>query len=528
MIGTSLPFDFLTGQNNIYGNADSFLEELKKHGVASVEIRSVRAKADPKDVLKAANLLISHGFAITIHSSVKSEETAVNDIFRPLSEVFAILKQPELTVTIHPINGDNAAMLTSLSDYIRVNNLPVRIALENNRLMPDKSRGDCVAFATDIVSRVDRDEIGICFDMGHFCWYTDGETVPPREFAKKVIHTHIHALSDGKTHFPLDCALPLKEYISSLPHSYYGVYNIELDPLRFIDSREPKDALVKSVDILSSALPFYTGIYDKIRTGFTENMKKSFDAVEKAETDTFALVQSTSYLLRYAGVKFAMDFALRDALFLTDAGKHIPSLFSGYSFHILTHNHSDHFDYNTVVLMKDLPIKWILPHFMTEQALRYGIPKENIIVAEAGKEIQIENIRILPFESRHYRPGTNNGVDELGYCISSEDSPTMLFPGDIRDYSTEGLPEVPDPDWLFAHIWLSDSNEYLDVCREYAEQQAAYISSFRPKNVVFSHLYESGRKDHQMWKKEHAELVAEGINDIPYFIPEPGTPVKLK
>ena len=81
-------------------------------------------------------------------------------------------------------------MLNTLSDYIYQNKYPIKIALENNRKMPDNSIGDSMAFVTEIVTQVNRKNIGICFDMGHYAWYTANHTdtpnlIPPKEFLSK-------------------------------------------------------------------------------------------------------------------------------------------------------------------------------------------------------------------------------------------------------------------------------------------------------------------------------------------------------
>ena len=111
--------------------------------------------------------LWNNGFEITVHGSVGSVFSAVDDLFVPLGKVLHDLRQKSLNITVHPIPCDNVKMLVALSDYITDKNLPVTISLENNRLMPDKSEWDSAAMVLDIVKRINRANIGICFDMGH-------------------------------------------------------------------------------------------------------------------------------------------------------------------------------------------------------------------------------------------------------------------------------------------------------------------------------------------------------------------------
>ena len=131
----------------------------------------MRSYHPPEDVLRAAELLWSYGFSITVHAEMKSEASAVGDVFTPLSLLLNSLKQKTLNVTVHPIDGDNATVLNRLADHVEENEYPVMIALENNRLLPDKTDGDSAALVYEAVSRADRKCIGICFDFGHYMYY---------------------------------------------------------------------------------------------------------------------------------------------------------------------------------------------------------------------------------------------------------------------------------------------------------------------------------------------------------------------
>ena len=167
MIGLSLPYSWLLGDGRM-APPDILLPLLKKRGARSVEIRTVPACADSDKVLLAANILWDHGFNITVHGSVGSAEEAIDQVLSPLAQLLANMRQRELVVTIHPIRGDNVRMLLNLSDYINENGLPVKIALENERKMPDKTDGDSLSLVLDAVKKVNRksktlDEIETAF-----------------------------------------------------------------------------------------------------------------------------------------------------------------------------------------------------------------------------------------------------------------------------------------------------------------------------------------------------------------------------
>jgi sugar phosphate isomerase/epimerase len=260
MLGMSLSYKNLLLPEDEALKPDSLLPKLWDRGVRSVELRAV-APSEPSDnVLKVASLLWDYGFRVTVHGKCRSAESAVSDVFAPLEGMLAHMRQPELTVTVHPIVGDNAEMLVRLSDYITEHRYPVRIALENNRKMPDKTDGNSLALVLDAVERADRENVGICFDMGHFAWYaanfTDSpRTLPPQSFLSRVIHTHIHEYADGTTHFPLEVwREPISLYINALGREYQGIYNVELEPQRFAHRMSAVEGYLLSADTLSDSV----------------------------------------------------------------------------------------------------------------------------------------------------------------------------------------------------------------------------------------------------------------------------------
>lgn len=261
MTGISIPF------NGIYDEEamEEFLPALRQAkdlGAESIEIRNVRPEYDPKEVAKAVDYFTDLGFQISVHGAMMSPETAVEDVFAPLSEILPGLKQKSLNITVHPFDGDNTAALTRLSDHIIKNRLPVTIALENNRLMPDGSQGDCAEYILDAVKKTDRPNVGICFDLGHYLYFVlknhpeKPDMLPSKEFYSRVIHTHIHALRGHSTHYPLteEYYMPLAEYLAPLAPSFSGIFNLELSFNKFADSMSPADALAVSMKSLRAAL----------------------------------------------------------------------------------------------------------------------------------------------------------------------------------------------------------------------------------------------------------------------------------
>ena len=262
MIGASFSFDALRGKDTDLGDPEVFLRELKDQGVESIEIRPVPIGSLPDEVVCVVNKIWDIGLKVTIHADVDSLESAVNDVFSSLGQVFLKNRQDNIIIVIHPIVGDNAAMLAALSDYIYDNHLPAVIAFENNRLMPDGSVGDCTKVVLDAVTCANRDNVGICFDTGHYYNYVmrnlaeTPEITPGVEFMRRVIHTHIHALRGYTPHFPVGKhSLPLDKYLLALTPSYSGVYNLEIDYYRLTrDGLNPLSELSESINYLKDRI----------------------------------------------------------------------------------------------------------------------------------------------------------------------------------------------------------------------------------------------------------------------------------
>ena len=340
MIGVSIPFGWFSDGTDI----DSVLRLLKQQGAGSVELRTVRPHHEPAAVLQAAECLWEQGFYVTVHGSVSSLEMAVEDVFAPLEQLLAALRQDKLNVTVHPITEDNCAMLVALSDYILAHNYPVTIALENNRKLPDKTEGDSVALVLDAVTRADRDNVGICFDMGHYAYYVKKncpetpDILPGKEFWKRVIHTHIHALNGLRTHFPLGAyELPLKEYLDALSFEYFGVYNLEPDFPRLAPVWTPEAAIEQSLPVLRESLHYCAKLYDTVRQSFDGWFVSALRCWEsEGEGATFSLIHSSSYLFSTNGTKWGMDIAFRNARKLAKTPAQAANLLQDMDFMVLS------------------------------------------------------------------------------------------------------------------------------------------------------------------------------------------------
>ena len=539
MIGVSLPFKWLISGEGALGNVDHVLSALKEHKVNSIELRTVRYHHSPSDVLRVANLLWDRGFTITVHSAARTLESALDDVFAPLSDLLINLRQERLNVTLHPIVGDNVRLLTLLADHIEDNGYPITLTLENNRRLPDKTEGDSASLVFDAVRSVNRKNVGICFDMGHYLYYrkkhypNESVVLPDKEFFRCVKHTHIHAINEElTTHYPLGSfELPLDEMIYALYMHYYGVYNLELDVARLKDEFDILPTILDSVDYLNASMPHAARLFDEIRSDFDKKFANALTVFDKTDGCHMGLIHSTSYLFSTNGYNWAMDTAFRNAIELASSPSHVAELFSKVKLMILSHEHRDHFEEWTIKQLKDNDMKWLVPDFLYERLLSLGVPPRRVIVARNGDELSVGPLKISVFESQHFRPDTGKGVPEYGYRITSEGCPTLVFPGDIRDFSLKNFESIPASDYCFAHVWFGDNVSLNKDYGDFPNVFAKFMLHFSKKNIILAHLYENGRRDAYMWRREHALLAEKAIKivspDTNVLIPQSGDVLKL-
>jgi sugar phosphate isomerase/epimerase len=235
-----------------FGELKQLFMFFKGLGISHIELRSVSPQ-DPSDkIFNLAELLWSNGFEITVHASLPAETKPFSLYW---SNLLPLLKKAKTcgkttVITVHSaVSGDDsnkAPAAKKTNDILRlwsseVQTLGAKIALEINR---DKQNGDpsvTCGGVLEMLSGTDPNSVGICFDFGHYFSNVrqKGEAaIPSEEFLRRVIHTHIHALKNGKTHFSLgaDAELPLPAYTEArVKAGYNGVFNFEPDFPRYTD-----------------------------------------------------------------------------------------------------------------------------------------------------------------------------------------------------------------------------------------------------------------------------------------------------
>ena len=286
VIGLSLPLAYLLGDPSsapagpawqaAFGNADQGLSALRSAGVSSVELRSITQGTDPELALRAARRVWEAGLQVTVHGYLPKPPLGQTfaDLYPPLLPLAEALsaRGGEGLVTVHcyPV-GDatveetaerTAQALGRIAAGLEREQVPLRIALENDRLHGQPRPGATYGGILNVIDRVASPRLGACWDFGHAQANVQQgylEQVPPAAYLQRVIHTHIHDLAP-RTHCPLTCGVvPFGLYVDLLLASgYAGAYNLELNPERF-GGGDAGELVCASIERLTAHLGRRTG-----------------------------------------------------------------------------------------------------------------------------------------------------------------------------------------------------------------------------------------------------------------------------
>jgi hypothetical protein len=241
------------------------------------------------------------------------------------------------------------------------------------------------------------------------------------------------------------------------------------------------------------------------------------------------LMFCANYLMRTGNVRWALD-PLRLHQWLPEEAKmDVARDLRDLSFVLLTHEHDDHLDLGLIHLLRDLPIRWVVPQAILSLVVdKAGLSLAKIIVPEMMVPLKIEGIIILPFEGMHWQVTTPSekgsdftgprGVPSTGYLVEFSGK-RWLFPGDVRTYDATALRPLGRIDGVFAHLWLGRGSALISppplldaFCRFCIETGA--------QRVVLAHLEEFGRDANDYWDADHVVQVESHFRRI-----APGLPV---
>lgn len=272
MIGMTVRYDTVLGRPSnpgeeqllsSYGGVEAMLRDLRENGIGSVELSMLSVKKNgAEDSARAAKLLMDCGMHLTVHGLLEGIRGREHfDFFRDMYEAM-IKKQGDILLTVHSLaSRDETASCLENFAAEAAQRYPgaMRIALENQRIhrWDGSERHLRISFLQG--SLPDRDNVGICWDFGHYGYNQlmeqlplDG--VPAEDVLKRVIHTHIHGLQDLDTHHPLT-EQPAGTYITALRSAGYGgVYNLELVTKRYYETEGARQGTEDSVRVLKHIL----------------------------------------------------------------------------------------------------------------------------------------------------------------------------------------------------------------------------------------------------------------------------------
>jgi len=220
------------------------------------------------------------------------------------------------------------------------------------------------------------------------------------------------------------------------------------------------------------------------------------------------LTYAANYFFSFNGFKWALDpFSMSYRVPGVPAPDYRQDL-ADLSLVALTHAHNDHLDMSLVKALVETPVLWVIPQYVLEKIeAEVKLPRERVIVPQAGEEIEFGPLRLLPFESLHMNGA--HGVPETGYLVAF-DGQRWLFPGDIRNYQFDRLPEFGRLDGVVAHLWLGKARAMEEI-PPLLQTFCDFFESFDTSRLLITHLYEFGRDEREMWRASHFELVRKEI-----------------
>lgn len=277
-IGISIPWDYLADNivtedgsaiNITYGHSNQFLSFLKDLEVTHIELRQRRKDISETDMRRVFKRLFDFDLSITIHGDILQEEAnqSLSSTLPWLDTYKKICRtNSPVMVTLHPLTGSDkdslpdynkktVHLIRNLNKAITNEELPLRLALENQRNKKNRKRGLSFIEIENMWKEINSEITGICWDMGH-CVANhrinnkDYPLFPHSAFTSAVTHTHIHDIGpDGSTHwFFKENIVPLDEYIQKLKSAdYRGVYNLELSFSRFRSEINQREQLERNI-----------------------------------------------------------------------------------------------------------------------------------------------------------------------------------------------------------------------------------------------------------------------------------------
>lgn len=238
-------------------------------------------------------------------------------------------------------------------------------------------------------------------------------------------------------------------------------------------------------------------------------LKMVSDWLNQDQVDKVWLLYSANYLLRTAGVRWALDpITLRHRLPATP-DVDISDL-AALDFILLTHRHNDHFDLNLLKALQKYPACWVIPEFLFHFFSQQGLLPNKFIIPSSMVPIQFGELILTPFNGFHWEfdvinPARLRGVPSMGY-LAEFNGKRCLFPGDTRKYHRDALRLFDPVDILFSHLWLGRGCALQEI-PTLLDEFCNFCLSSNPNRIIFTHLEEFGRLPEDFWNFRHFDLI---------------------
>lgn len=254
-----------------FGSVKNMLGRLRDGGVGSIEIRGIKADDREDYVKRLTQIILKEDLDVSIHGKITGENESFLEAYPCMKEYCEQLEREgkSSVFVIHSFFGKDGDLDYYTEKTKRVirnwcrDDLPLVFALEINRYRDDRVDPSAwVESLMEIMESAPEKNCGLCFDFGHYYYnhtirQGDYTRIPPPDFLKRTVHTHVHGLKDLQTHhlFETERDLPLIPYIEALKNNGYGgIYNLEFSFERIPEDIDIKRGILNSLKILSEAL----------------------------------------------------------------------------------------------------------------------------------------------------------------------------------------------------------------------------------------------------------------------------------
>lgn len=223
-----------------YGGLEKLMERYLQLGISSVELSAVSTRRSMEEMRDICQKIMDAGFHLTLHGTTEKMTGKEHfDFFVPLYDDI-LKRQNEVTVTLHA-PGDLNLAVSILADWCRegMQRYPQVLFVQENQRVHKPTHGEHFRINAIPATLPALDNIGICWDMGHYAFNVikaglPAETLPAPETMKLIRHTHIHGIVNMDTHYPVQ-GEPVTAYVQALKkQGYEGIYHLEVKPDKFM------------------------------------------------------------------------------------------------------------------------------------------------------------------------------------------------------------------------------------------------------------------------------------------------------